>query len=263
LLLESLQGFIFDLDGTLYRGDQAIPGAVETVARLRELGKKVAFISNKPLQPRAVYAARLTRLGIPADPEDVITSGDVLSHHLAAVSPGARVFVIGEPPLLQEMRDVGLELCDDPARIQVVVAAFDRTFDYRKWNIAFQAIKFHRARFVATNADKTCPVEGGEIPDCAGVIAALEATTDHKVELVAGKPSPLMINAGLRRMGVPPAACLVTGDRLETDIRMGREAGTKTALVLTGVTRREQVATSPFQPDVVLDRIDQLLALPS
>lgn len=260
LRLELLQGFIFDLDGTLYRGDQALPGAVATVARLRQMGKKVMFISNKPLEPRTAYAAKLTRLGIPADPEDVITSGYVLSHHLAEVSPGARVFVIGEPPLLQEMREVGLELCEEPARIQIVVAAFDRTFDYRKWNIAFQAIKFHQARFVATNADKTCPVAGGEIPDCAGVIAALEATTDRRVELVAGKPSPLMINAGLRRMGVAAAACLVTGDRLETDIRMGREAGTKTALVLTGVTRREQVAASPFQPDIVLERLDQLLA---
>jgi NagD protein len=152
-------------------------------------------------------------------------------------------------------------LTEEPAEIDTVVAAFDRTFDYRKWNIAFQAIKFHGAHFVATNPDRTCPVEGGEIPDCAGIIAALEVTTGIKCELIAGKPSPMMIQAGAALLGVPPDQCLVVGDRLETDILMGREAGAKTAVVLTGVTRREHLATSPVQPDYVLENIGGILDL--
>ena len=256
-----VRGFILDMDGTIYLSERALPGAVETIAALRRRGLAVAFVSNKPLEPGSAYAARLTRLGIPTEPRDVITSGYVLSRHLAQTAPRARVFVIGEPPLLQEMREAGLRLTEEPSEIDVVVAAFDRTFDYRKWNIAFQALKFHGAHFVATNPDRTCPVDGGEIPDCAGIIAALEVTTGKQVELIAGKPSPMMIQAGARLLDVPLDQCLVVGDRLETDILMGREAGAKTAVVLTGVTRREHLATSPIQPDYVLENIGGILDL--
>lgn len=256
-----LRGFIFDLDGTIYLSDRAIPGAVATVTTLRERGYKTVFISNKPLEPGSAYAAKLTRLGIPTTPDDVITSGRVMAAYLARVAPGARVFVIGEPPLLEEMRTAGMQVVGDPTQIEYVIAAFDRTFDYRKWNIAFQAIKFHGAHFVATNGDRTCPVEGGEIPDCGGIIAALEATTGKKCELVAGKPSPMMIQAGVARMGVPVDQCLVVGDRLETDIVMGHAAGAHTAIVLTGVTRREQIASAPVKPDFVLDSVCAVLDL--
>ena len=114
---------------------------------------------------------------------------------------------------------------------------------------------------MATNPDRTCPVEGGELPDCAGIIAALEATTGKQVELIAGKPSPMMIQASGVLLGVPVEQCLVVGDRLETDILMGREAGARTAVVLTGVTRREDLATSPVQPDHVLENISGILDL--
>ncbi len=257
----SIRGFIFDLDGTIYLGERALPGAVETVAEVRRRGLPCVFISNKPLEPASAYAAKLTRLGIPTPAEDVITAARVLSAHLARVAPGARVFVIGEPPLLREMQQAGLQLTEEPAQIEYVIAAFDRTFDYRKWNIAFQALKFHGAHFVATNADRSCPVDGGEIPDCAGVIAALEATTGKKVELIAGKPSPMIVHWGVERMGVPANECLVVGDRLETDMVMGRQAGARTALVLTGVTRREQLVDAPALPDHVLENVGQVINL--
>ncbi len=257
----SIRGLIFDLDGTIYLGERALPGAVETIAAVRRRRLPCVFISNKPLEPASAYAAKLTRLGMSTRAEDVITASRVLSAHLARVSPGARVFVIGEPPLVQEMEEAGLQLTEDPSRIEYVVAAFDRTFDYHKWNIAFQALKFHGAHFVATNADRSCPVDGGEIPDCAGVIAALEATTGKMVELIAGKPSPMIIQWGVQRMGVPASECLVVGDRLETDMVMGRQAGAKTALVLTGVTRREQVADAVVPPDYVVENVGEVIDL--
>ncbi|MCI0476189.1 MAG: HAD-IIA family hydrolase [Anaerolineales bacterium] len=255
---QPLRGFIFDLDGTVYLSDHALPGAVETIAeiRARELG--CVFISNKPLEPGSAYAAKLTRLGIPTTPNDVITSVRVLIAYFQRHAPDARIFVIGEPPLWEEMRRAGLHLTEDPAQIEYVVAAFDRTFDYHKLNIAFQAIKFHNAHFIATNADKSCPVDGGEIPDCAGVIAALEATTGKKVEFVAGKPSPLIIQTGVEQMGVRVEECLIVGDRLETDMVMGRAAGARTALVLTGVTKREHLARASVQPDYVLENIGEI-----
>jgi len=251
------RGFIFDLDGTLYRGEQVIPGAPETIRRLREQGSQVVFISNKPLQQRTTYAAKLTRLGIPAEPDDVITSAVVLGRWLAQEAPGARLYVVGEPPLVEELRAFGLHPTDGSGPVDFVVAAFDRTFDYAKLNTAFQAIR-RGARFVATNADRTCPVEDGEIPDAAAVIGALEGCTGKRPELVAGKPSPMMIEAGLARMGLQAGECLVVGDRLETDIRMGKEAGTATALVLTGVTRRKDLTSSPWQPDYVLESVAEL-----
>jgi len=252
-------GIIFDLDGTLYRGDRAIPGAPDAIRRLREAGCAVTFLSNKPLQPRESYAQKLTLLGIAAQPREVLTSGHVLGRWLSAAAPGARIYVLGEPPLIEEMRTFGLLPTDGTGPVDFVVASFDRTVDYGKINTAFQALR-RGARLVATNADRTCPVEGGEIPDAAAVIGALEGCTGQQPELVAGKPSPLMIQAALAHMGLQAQQCLVVGDRLETDILMGRQAGAATALVLTGVTARDSLAgVSPSNlPDFVLDSVAQL-----
>ena len=262
--MRRFEGYILDLDGTVYLGERAIPGAPETVRCLRQAGCRVTFISNKPLEPRERYAEKLTRLGIPADPADVLTSGHVLGRWLAAEAPDARVFVVGEAPLLAELAAFGLRItneADHGEDTDFVVAAFDRTFDYAKLNTAFQAIR-RGARFVATNADRTCPVESGEIPDAAAVIGAIEGCTGQKVEMVAGKPSPLIIEAGLARMGgLRPEQCLIVGDRLETDMVMARRAGVASALVLTGVTCREDLAHSSIQPDYVLDSVADLLGL--
>lgn len=252
-----VRGYLLDLDGTVYRGEKPIPGAEEAVAELRRRGRRIVFLSNKPLHSRADYAAKLTRLGIPTTEEEVVNSSFVLARYLAREAPGARVFAIGELPLLAELCRAGLKLCEDPERIDYVVAAFDRTFDYRKLNIAFQALR-RGARFIATNPDRTCPVEEGEIPDAAGVIAALEATTGRKVELILGKPSRHMVRAALEVLGLPPGECAMVGDRLETDIRMGVENGLIAVLTLTGVSSREDLRKAAWKPHHVIESIAQL-----
>jgi HAD superfamily hydrolase (TIGR01457 family) len=254
------RGYIFDLDGTTYRGDSLIPGAKGVVETLRADGRRVVFVSNKPLEPSARYAEKLTRLGIPASPEDVINSTQALIYYLRAHHPQARLFVIGEELLLNEFREAGFVLTDAVEEVDVVVASFDRTLEYAKLNTAHQAL-VRGAHFCATNADKTCPVEGGEIPDCAGVIAFLEATTDRRIELVAGKPSRHILRAALQRLGVEAHECLLVGDRLATDIYMGNRAGMDTALVLTGVTGREDLAESDVHPTYVLDSVADILDL--
>jgi arabinose operon protein AraL len=219
-----MKGFIFDLDGTIYLSERLIPGADRVIRLLRDRGGKVLFLSNKAIQTRENYAAKLTRLGIPTRPGEVINSSFVMTRYLATRAPGARVFAIGEAPFIEELEGAGFTISEDPARIEWVIASFDRTFDYRKVCIAYEALK-RGARFVATNPDRTCPIEGGELPDCAGVIAHLEAVTLRKVEAIVGKPSPFTIEAILEVLALPAAECLLVGDRIETDIRMGKETG--------------------------------------
>jgi len=251
------RGWLLDLDGTVYRGERLIPGADAAVAALRAAGRRVAFLSNKPLQTRAEYAAKLTRLGVPAAPDDVINSSLVLARYLRERDPGAPVFVIGEPPMLEEMRAHGFEVRPDE-RVRWVVIAFDRTFDYAKLNVALQAVK-RKARLIATNPDRTCPVEDGEIPDCAGMIAAVEAVTDRKVEAVVGKPSPIILEVALAALGVPAADAAIVGDRIETDIVMGRRLGLGTVLVLSGVTRADDPRIAAVAPDHVVQSIRDLV----
>jgi arabinose operon protein AraL len=264
----SVDGFVLDLDGTVYLGEHALPGAVETIASLRTHGKRILFVSNKPLQPRTAYAEKLTRLGIPTAADDVITSGYVLGYHLAKHHPDLHLYVIGEEALRDELRAHGLSVLDefadqdptqviDPHGVDAVVVAFDRTLDYRKLNTAYQAL-LRGAKFFATNADKACPMPGGGIPDAGATIAALEHITGRTLELLAGKPSTLMMQVALDRLDLPPERCMMVGDRLETDMVMGHAAGMKTGVVLTGASRREDIDKLPSPPDFVLETIGDL-----
>lgn len=253
------RGFIFDLDGTLYLGERLLPGAARVIAALREAGRRLCFLSNKPIQSRAEYAAKLTRLGVPATTDEVINSSYVLARWLAGEAPGARCFVIGEAPLVAELEEAGLKPVDGP-EVDWVVVAFDRTFDYRKLDVALQAVKRHGARLIGTNPDRTCPVEGGEIPDAAGMIGAVEGVTGRRVDPIVGKPSPIMLAVALERLGLAARESAIVGDRPETDIAMGKVAGLATILVLTGITPAGSPEIARWQPDHVIGSLEELLA---
>ncbi|HHV93204.1 MAG TPA: HAD-IIA family hydrolase [Firmicutes bacterium] len=254
-------GYIFDLDGTIYLGENLIPGADRVVAELRAAGKGVVFLSNKPIQTRYDYAAKLTRLGIPTDVGRVINSSFVLAQYLRREAPGCLCYVIGEQALLDDLDEAGVKYILEPEkvdyRVDYVVLAFDRTFDYQKLNRALQCVK-RGARLIATNGDRTCPVEGGEIPDAGGVIGAVEGTSGKKVELIVGKPNPMTLKVALDLLGLPPERCLMVGDRIETDILMGKKTGLATALVMTGVTSWETLEASEVEPDYVLNSVVEL-----
>jgi arabinose operon protein AraL len=261
-------GFIFDLDGTIYLGDHLLPGAQNVLADLRRRGKRVIFVSNKPVGSRGVYAEKLTRLGVPAIEDDVLTSGYVLATYLAHHAPGLRYYVIGESTFCDELRGHGLTLTGElqdqdgggvlnPEGIDAVVVSFDRTLDYRKLNTAYQALR-RGARYFATNGDATCPFPGGDVPDAGATLAALNHITGRTPELVAGKPSPLILETALDLLGVKADRCMMVGDRLETDMRMGHDAAMVTALMLTGVTSREQAEAATPRPTLVLETLDEL-----
>ncbi|MGH7321145.1 MAG: HAD-IIA family hydrolase [Candidatus Rokuibacteriota bacterium] len=255
------RGFVFDLDGTVYLGERLLPGGRAALAALRAAGRRVCFLSNKPIATRQDYAEKLTRLGVSTDVEEVINSSYVLARYLAREAPGARCFVIGEAPLKAELARAGLQIVDGPT-VDYVVVAFDRTFDYRKLDIALQAVSRHGARLIGTNPDRTCPVEEGEIPDAAGMIGAVEGVTGRRVDPIVGKPSPIMLAVALERLGLPARDCAVVGDRLETDIAMGKTAGLATILVLTGITRPGDAAITRWRPDHVIDSLEDLVIDP-
>jgi NagD protein len=213
-------GYIFDLDGTVYLGEALLHTAGETLTALRRRGSRTIFISNNPTHTRSDYADKLTRLGVPTPAKDILTSSLALVDFLQSRMPGARLLVVGEEPLCAELRSAGFELVEEAQHVDAVIASFDRTFVYRKLQIAFDAIRAG-ARFFATNPDRYCPVPSGGEPDCAAMIAAIEACTNTQVEAVVGKPSHYMIEAALNLMDLPAADCLMTGDRLETDVHMG------------------------------------------
>lgn len=250
--------YLFDLDGTVTLGDALLPAAGETIARLRALGRPVLFLSNNPSRPAADYAARLTRLGLPTPPEDVINSSLVMVEFLRRRMPGARLFVVGEASLCGELSAAGFELADEAVGVAAVIASFDRTFTYRKLQIAFDAIRAG-ACFFATNGDRYCPTPDGGQPDAAAMIAAIEACTNTPVEAVVGKPSPIMAEAALARLGLPPERCLMTGDRLETDVLLGLNAGMAAALTLTGATSADEAAAADIRPTYVVRNLSELL----
>lgn len=248
-------GYALDLDGTVYLGDELLPGAAEAIARLRADGSRVVFVTNKPLETSAQYAAKLTRLGVPAAPEDVVTAVDALVRYLHARHPGAGVLPIAEEAVTERLREEGFATSDAP---DIVVVSFDRTFDYAKLTAAYRAVRHHGATIVATNPDPFCPTPDGGIPDCAAMLAAVEACTGARAEAIVGKPSEHMGAAFLDRLGVPPSATAVVGDRLLTDVAMGLAVGATGILVSPDGATGDVHDAGGVRPDHIIEGIHEL-----
>ena len=251
-------GLILDIDGTILRGNQAIPGAKEFIAELRRQGHLVVYVTNA-LESPSEQAERLSSAGVPATTDEIITAPQVLKAYLLQHLPDATIYVISDPPLPQEL-GLDYHISEDPNEIDAVVVSCDRNFNFHKLNIGFQALRCG-AQFLAVNADATCPLPDGEIPDAGAVIGALEGCSNRKLDQVFGKPSSLIVKAALERLKLSTRECLIVGDSLESDISMGQQAGITTALVLTGVTQRENLVMAPVQPDYVLESITELPVL--
>jgi HAD superfamily hydrolase (TIGR01450 family) len=250
--------YVFDLDGTVCLGDALLPDAAQTVEYLRAAGRRTLFLSNNSTKTRASYAQQLTDWGIATAPDCVINSSVVMVKFLKKRLPAARLFVIGEDPLKQDLSNAGFRLVDDATDIDVVIASFDRTFDYRKLQTAFDAVRAG-ARFFATNNDRYRPTEAGGQPDAAAVIAAIEACTSISCEDIVGKPSRHTISTIIDVLGTAPENCLIVGDRLETDVQMGLNAGMSAALVLTGATSRAMALQSEIEPTYTIERLSELI----
>jgi HAD superfamily hydrolase (TIGR01450 family) len=258
-IARSFSGYAFDLDGTLYVDDSLLPWAAQTITRIRVGGGRVAFVTNKPLETASDYATKLTTLGVPVDPGEVVTSIDALVLYMERHHPRARVMPIAEPIVFAALTEAGFRVTDDPAETDVVVVAFDRTFNYAKLTAAYRAVRLHEAALVATNPDPYCPTSDGGIPDCAAMLAAVEACTGAKAEAIVGKPSQYMAEAVLKRLNVAAGSTAMVGDRLATDVAMARSFGLVAVLVLTGASTIDDISPSPFKPDYAIDGLHELL----
>ena len=256
-------GYIFDMDGTIYLGDHLLPGVAETIGLLRERGATIRYLSNNPTRDTAQYAAMLEHLGLPTPLEDIVNTLVSTVNWLRENAADAVLFPIAEEPLIRALRDAGFRLSEDPSEIDIVIASYDRGFDYRKLQIAFDTLWHHkRGILVQTNPDPYCPFPGGRgEPDCAAIVAAIEACTGVKCSANFGKPDPIMAREALHGLDIAPADVIMVGDRLATDVTLGRLAGMNTALVLTGDNTRADAAALPAdeQPTYFLDSLDQLI----
>jgi 4-nitrophenyl phosphatase len=246
-----LRGFIFDADGTLYRGEAVLPGAAEFIADLRRLGIPWLVATNNSTMPPAGVAARLTRMGIPATADDVINSSQVAAAYVAREMPGASVFMVGEAGVREALVAAGVALTEDWQAADAVVVGLDREATYARLRDAALAIR-RGARFIASNADRTLPTEHGLIPGAGAVVAFLEIATDVQARVI-GKPAPDIFLHALARIGTPAELTAAVGDRPETDIAAGQAAGLRTIGVLTGASPADAFAAMPVPPDWVFE----------
>ena len=265
--LQSLiKSLIIDLDGVLYRGDQAIVGAREFISLLQREGVPFLLLTNNSTRTPGQYVTRLARMGIAIRESDVLTSAQATALYLDRIArPGARVYAIGEEGLRAALEEKYTTFPSPPCEggsdvvetgADFVVVGMDTGLTYEKLRVATLLIR-GGARFIATNPDKTLPTEEGLIPGNGAIIAALKAATGV-APFVVGKPEPAIFDLALARMGVGKEGMAVIGDRLETDILGGQRAGLSTILVLSGATSRQELENSSIKPDLVFEGVGQL-----
>ncbi|WP_040892144.1 HAD-IIA family hydrolase [Zavarzinella formosa] len=241
------------MDGVLYKGSQMIPGADSFIAQLLERDIPFRFLTNNSQRTRRDVVARLERMGIQAREEHVFTCAMATARFLADQKPNGTAFVIGEGGLLTALHQHGYAVVDhDP---DYVVVGEGRTFNLELVEAATRMI-FAGAKLIATNMDPSCPTDKGIRPGCGALVALLEAATGQKAFSV-GKPSPIMMRAARKELGLTTDQTTMIGDTMETDILGGVQLGFRTVLVLTGGTKREDLDRYAYRPDLVVSSLAQ------
>ena len=260
-MLKKYSGFVFDMDGTVYRGSSIIPGAKEVVNKLNELGKEILFVTNKTTGAKREYYEFLRSFGFELKESQIISSAEVIKEYLINNCEGELFFAIGEEVFIKSIDNHVVSYSNKPDDIDIVIVTLDRTLNFEKIEIAARALE-RGAKFFAANIDDTCPVNDGEITDAGTVISALEKRTGRKLDDHFGKPSRHMFNALKRKMSYPPQEYLLVGDRIQTDIKMGNENSMDTALVSTGVKYKSEHLNGvkpTFRFDSIRDLLDYSL----
>ncbi len=242
--------FVIDLDGVVYKGRELIPGVDRKIASLQRRAK-VFFLTNNSTRSRMQYVEKLRDFGIYTTEDDIVTSGYAAAKYITEKYPRGKVYVIGEDGLKKELEWHGVQVCWRDCNI--VLVGLDRNINYMKLSLALNFI-LRGAKFIATNTDNTLVTEKGLMPGAGAIVSAVRMAS-RKEPTIIGKPSEIIGDIILEKAGVDPQEILVIGDRLETDIAMGKRCGMKTALVLTGYATTEDVKQSSIKPDFVLEQL--------
>jgi 4-nitrophenyl phosphatase len=246
-MLSRYKGFLLDIDGVLLRGGRALPGAKDALATLRKLGP-VLLLTNNSTKSRAGTAQRLSEAGIPVERNEVLPSSYVAAQFLRRRFGSVRFWYIGEEGILEEMRAAGHTLVS-AEEAEWIVVGMDRSLTYEKLAQALRAL-LRGARLLATNEDPTFPTPEGLVPGAGAVVGALRGM-GFPPEIVVGKPSPISFQVALEVLGLGPSEVLMIGDRLDTDIAGAQALGMDTALVLSGVTKPEDLTEARIRPTYV------------
>lgn len=256
--LDALEALVCDMDGVVYRGHEPVPGVADGIARWRERGKRIVFCTNNSHYTIGEYVAKLDRCGIPAAPDDVVTSAIVLAEVLRERrAAGKKAMAVGAQGLRGGLEAAGVTVDDGDSvtGIDYVVVGWDDAFDYSKMRRACLAVRAG-AELLATNSDSTFPAPDGLWPGAGAILASIETGSGARAE-VLGKPHPPMMDAVARRL--PGATRIgIVGDRPDTDLAGGRARGWTTILVTSGVTAPEEAELVEPRPDVILPSLAAL-----
>jgi 4-nitrophenyl phosphatase len=250
--LSVVRCFLLDMDGTFYLSERLLEGALRFIGLLHTQKKEFLFLTNNSSKRRRQYAEKINRLGLPLPEELVFTAGEATALYLKDRHPGASVYVVGTPALEDEFRQHGFKLEDQNP--QLLVLGFDTTLTYQKlWKMC--DLVRAGVPYIATHPDFNCPTETGYMPDIGAMIAFVKAATGREPDLVVGKPNRLIVDAAASKMGLEVSQLCMIGDRLYTDIALGKASGITTVLVLSGETKMEDLENSPFQPDYIFQNL--------
>lgn len=248
-------GVVLDLDGTVYRGDTLIEGVPETVARLRERGLDILFMTNNPTRSPAEYAEKLAEFGIDARESEILSAGTITAEYLTHHHAGDDVFLIGSSGLRRQLAAAGCSLVDDPDATDVLVTSHYYGFDYESLTAGLWACDAADA-FYGTDPDLTYPDgDGRRYPGSGAITRSVASTARREPDAVLGKPSASAIEALAHHLDTPLERCLVVGDGLDTDVTLGRTAGMDAALVLSGRTSRAELEAADIAPEYVIDSL--------
>ncbi len=252
---DAVKAFALDMDGTFYLGDTLLPGSLAFIAQLKRLGIPYRFLTNNSARSAKDYLEKLAGMGLPREDALVYSSGEAAAAYLMETYPAKKVYVLGTPSLQQSFAEAGVRVVEEGA--EVAVLGYDTTLTYSRLTRFCDLVRAGLP-YIATHPDVNCPVLGGYAPDAGAMMALVEASTGRKADLVIGKPNPEIMRRLAKAMGVQVSEIAMVGDRLYTDIALGRTAGVQTVLVLSGETKAADLAASEAKPDLVCQNLGEL-----
>ena len=255
--LENVKLYLMDMDGTVYVGDEPIPGAMAALEELKRRGRKVLFLTNNSSKTASAYVEKLKRMGYDATEDDVYSSGEATIDFLLTERKGKKVYLLANSAVYKQFKDAGVPLAEEGA--DIVVVCFDTELTYQKLVTACNYLQEGK-EYIASHPDFNCPANPYPVPDVGSFIELIKGTTGRTPDVIVGKPYSVMAKSVARRFGLKEEEIAMVGDRLYTDIMFAVNNGMKSILVLTGETSKEMLDASDVTPDVVLDTFSDVLS---